>query len=140
MNKEIKIVPVREGLWTSGEKPLLIGSRCNQCREVYFPKRDAGRCPHCQSTDLSDLTLGTRGKVYSYTVVMQRPPIYYQAEVPYALGFVELPDGVRVETLFTDVDPEKLHIGMEVELVIGKLHGEEDGVEVHCYKFKPVGT
>ena len=68
---------------------------------------------------------------------MQRPPVYFKAEVPYAIGFVELPEGIRVETLFAGCNLEDLKVGMEVEMLIDKLHEEEDGTEVYCYKFKP---
>jgi uncharacterized OB-fold protein len=69
---------------------------------------------------------------------MQRPLVYYKAEVPYAIGFVELPEGIRVETLFTGCPLEDLRVGMDVELMIDKLHEEEDGTEVYSYKFRPV--
>jgi uncharacterized OB-fold protein len=57
---------------------------------------------------------------------MQRPPVYYKAEVPYAIGFVELPEGIRVETLFTGCDLDDLRVGVDAEMLIDKLH-EEDG-------------
>jgi uncharacterized OB-fold protein len=82
--------------------------------------------------------LSQRGKIYSVTVVMQQPRPYYKGPVPYALGFVELPEGVRVETLFTDCDPEILEVGMEVELVIEDLYEEDGGNELIAYKFRPV--
>jgi uncharacterized OB-fold protein len=138
MGGEKKKAPVREGLWTSDEKPRLVGSQCHNCGEVFFPKRRDVLCSHCQSSSFQEIKLSPRGKIYSYTVVMQRPPVYYQAEVPYAIGFVELPEGIRVETLFTGCKLEDLRVGMEVEMLIDKLHTEEDGTEVYCYKFKPV--
>ena len=138
MEGEKKKAPVREGLWTSDEKPRLLGSQCNDCGEVFFPKREDFLCSYCQSSNFKEIKLSHRGKIYSYTVVMQRPPIYYKAaEVPYAIGFVELPEGIRVETLFTGCNLEDLKVGMEVEMLIDKLHTEEDGTEVYCYKFKP---
>lgn len=140
MDGEKKKVPVREGLWTSDEKPQLIGSQCTNCGEVFFPKRENGLCSNCQSNHLKEIKLSPRGKIYSYTVIMQRPPVYYKAEVPYAIGFVELPEGIRVETLFTGCNLEDLRVEMEVEMLIDKLHEEEDGTEVYSYKFKPVMT
>ena len=138
MDGEKKKVPVREGLWTSDEKPQLVGSQCHNCGEVFFPKRQDVLCSYCQSSSFKEINLSPRGKIYSYAVVMQRPPVYYQAEVPYAIGFVELPEGIRVETLLTGCKLEDLRVGMEVEMLIDKLHTEEDGTEVYCYKFKPV--
>jgi len=133
-----KKVPIREGLWNAEEPPRLLGSQCNQCGEVLFPKRDGRLCSYCQSDNLKEVVLSRRGKIYSNTVVMQRPPVYYLGEVPYALGFVELPEGVRIETLFTGCNPDDLHIGMDVEVVIEKLNDDEQGNEVMAYKFRPV--
>jgi len=142
MEREKKKIPVKEGLWVTSEnlngRPQLIGSQCNNCGEIFFPKRDNVLCSNCQANNFTEIKLSNRGKIYSFTVVMQRPPEYYKGEVPYAIGFVELPEGIRVETLFTGCNFENLKVGMEVEMVIEKLHEEEDGTEVYCYKFKPV--
>ncbi len=71
---------------------------------------------------------------------MQRPPTFYQGEVPYAIGFVELPEGIRVETLFTGCDYEQLAVGMTVQMVVERLHLEENENEVLTYKFRPIST
>lgn len=136
----VKKIPVREGLWTEEDNPHLIGSQCQSCGEVFFPKREGLLCSNCQSGDLKEIILSRRGKIYSNTIVMQRPPVYYQGEVPYALGFVELPEGIRIETLFTGCSPDDLHIGMDVEMVIDKLSDDEQGNEVVTYKFRPVAS
>jgi uncharacterized OB-fold protein len=137
-----KKIQIKEGLWTVpsslNEKPQLIGSRCLLCGEVFFPKKTYGICTHCQSKDLEEIRLSRRGRIYSFTVVMQRPPEYYKGPVPYAEGFVELPEGVRVETLFTDCNFNDLKVGMEVEMVIERLHEDEEGNEIMVFKFRPV--
>jgi uncharacterized OB-fold protein len=134
-----KQVSIKEDLWTNpsspDEIPQLIGSRCLVCGEVFFPKTKM--CVNCQSRKLKETRLGPRGKIYSFTVVMQRPPEYYKGPVPYAVGFVELPQGVRIETLFTNCNFEDLKIGMDVEMVIEKLHEDEEGNEILTYKFRP---
>jgi uncharacterized OB-fold protein len=136
-----KKIPIKEGLWTipssHEEKPQLIGSRCNLCGEVFFPKKAYGICTYCQSRNLEEIKLSRRGKIYSFTVVIQRPPEYYKGPVPYAEGFVELPEGVRVETLFTGCNFDDLKIGMDVEMVIERLHEDEEGNEIMVFKFRP---
>lgn len=136
-----KRIPVREGLWTipasSGGAPRLIASQCRSCGELCFPKKENGLCGHCQSTDLNQVELSRHGTVYSYSIVTQRPSDFYKGEVPYALGFVELPEGIRVETLFTGCDLGALHVGMDVEMVIERLHQDEHGNDVMAYKFRP---
>ena len=95
-------------------------------------------CQNCQATDLEEILLSRKGKIYSFTSVMQPPGSRYRGPVPYAFGWVELPEGVRVETLYAGCDLQELHIGMKVELVIEKLHDNDKGNEVVCHKFRPI--
>jgi uncharacterized OB-fold protein len=136
--------PVREGLWIESieadKKPYLLGSKCSTCGEVYFPKKMNMTCTWCQSTTLTDIFLSTRGVVHTHTTVMVRPPgDYYKGKVPYTIGVIELPEGVYVETLFTDCDFDKIKIGMPVELTIEKLYDYEED-EVMTYKFRPISS
>src|SRR4030067_1394309 len=141
MSGVAKQIPIKEGLWSVpsslDEKPQLIGSRCHRCGEVFFPKKAYGICNHCQSKNLEEVKLSRKGKIYAFTIVMQKPPEYYKGPVPYAEGFVELPEGVRVETLFTDCNFDDLRIGMDVEMVIERLQEDEEGNEILAYKFRP---
>jgi uncharacterized OB-fold protein len=135
-----KRIPVREGLFTIPSnpdiEPQLIAGKCSQCGETIFPKPPL--CPNCQNENVKEVKLSRSGKIYSFTVVMQQPRPYYKGPVPYGLGFVELPGGVRIETLFTDCDLDSLYIGMEVELIIEKLYEDDQGQELITYKFRPV--
>lgn len=132
-------ISVKEGMWVTlpNGSIQLIASQCENCGEVFFPKKENGICTYCQSTKLHEIPLSTRGVIYDYTIVMQRPPIYYRGDVPYAFGFVELPEGIRIRSLFTGCEFSELKIGMEVELVLEKLCDNEDGDEIIAYKFKP---
>lgn len=133
-------VPLKNGLFSlnpeTGGSPRLVASRCRLCAEIFFPQRTL--CQNCQSEDIETIELGPKGKIYSVTTVMQKPPGLYQGPVPYAFGWVELPEGVRVETLFTGCPPEELSIGMDVELVIETLHRDTQDRQVLCHMFRPV--
>ena len=134
-----KPIPVKQGLYkipaSENEEAALIGCYCPSCGETFFPKRDI--CQNCQSVNLEEITLSRRGKIYSFTIVMQRPATYYQGIVPYSFGWVELPEGLRIETLFTECDLDDLFLGMEVEMVLDRLHEEKDN-QVVCHKFRPI--
>lgn len=137
--KEVKKrIPVKEGLFTMpsspDEKPQLIASECPSCGEVLFPKRKI--CTNCQEEKLREITLSQRGKIYSFSVVMQRPGRYYEGPVPYAFGWVEFPEKVRVEGLFVCDDFDDLRIGRDVEVVIERLTDDKDGNEVVAHKFR----
>lgn len=130
-------VPVKEGLFTlpssPGELPRLIGCRCKSCGEAFFPKR--GVCARCLRDDLEEVQLSTRGKLYTFCVVRQAPP---GLKAPYAMGITELPEGVRITALIATAEPEKLKVGMEVELLIEGFRRNEEGKEVLAYKFRPI--
>jgi len=140
---EKRKIPVIEGAWTTpavpGEKPQLIGSECKACGEVFFPRRTRNFCIHCQKEALQDIKLSRKGKLDTFTVVMQQPGGgYYFGPVPYAIGIVELPDGVYVESLLKADNYEDLTRGMEMELVIEEIWVDPAGNELIGYKFQPV--
>jgi uncharacterized OB-fold protein len=102
---------------------------------IFFPKHEI--CQNCQSTNLEGITLNRKGKIYGFTIAMQRPATYYKGVVPYAFRWVELPEGLRIETLFTACNFDDLFLGMDVEMVLDRLREEEDN-QVVCHKFRPM--
>ncbi len=83
--------------------------------------------------------MSRRGKLWSYTVQYYPPPPFRAPEpfVPFGIGLIELPEKIRVLGMLTESDPDKLKIGMEVELVLDKLY-EDNGKEVITWKFRPI--
>ena len=55
----------------------------------------------------------------------------------FGVGVVQLGDEVRVEGRLTECEPEKLHIGGDVELTIIPFRTEGD-TQVVTFAFKPV--
>jgi uncharacterized OB-fold protein len=130
-------IPIRDGLFTlpseSHEKAHLIGSRCPLCGQVSFPRRSI--CAKCLSPDLEEVPLSRKGRIYTYTVIGYPAP---GLEAPYAVAYIDLPEGVRVFSLLTDWRHQTLEAGMKVELVIGKFREDEEGAAILTYKFRPV--
>jgi uncharacterized OB-fold protein len=84
--------PVRDALFST-DPPALLASRCRACGALRFPT--AALCANCQSDAQDTVALAPEGELYTYTVV-HAPPPGYKGETPYAVGVVELPDGLRV--------------------------------------------
>ncbi len=131
---------VGEGLFvhaqSATEAPHLLGSRCTHCGEVTFPKQH--RCANCSSEAVEEVPLSARGTLYSFTNVNYPVPDGYKGPVPYGVGMIELPEGVRLMAHLTESDPRKLRVGMAMALVLDKLFAQDDGAEVVGFKFKPV--
>ena len=69
---------------------------------------------------------------------------YFKSSIPgkltlsYGVGYIELEGQVRVESRLTESDPEKLKIGMPMELVFDKFIEDEDGNDVISFAFSPL--
>jgi uncharacterized OB-fold protein len=130
-------VLVREGLFADGHPPALLGSRCANCGNVLFPRADA--CPYCATEDPDPVELSGPGTLWAWTAVTAPPP-GYQGAVPYGVGVVELPEGVRVIARLTESDPAALEAGQPMELRIETLHRDGDGNDVVTCAFAPSQT
>jgi uncharacterized protein len=130
--------PVADGLIGGPpEASQLLGSRCRSCGVVTFPRQAS--CPACISIDVEEHLLARRGTLWTWTIQCFPPksPPYAGSEEdfePYGVGYVELPGEVRVETLLTEADPERLRIGMPMELTLIPAPGKPGMV---TYAFRP---
>ena len=116
--------------------PRLEAGRCGGCGDVTFPLR--ARCPGCGG-DLERLLLPPRGTLWTWTTQGFEPPSPpYVGETggdefaPFAVGYVEFDGLLRVEGRLTEPEPDRLKIGMPMEVV-----ALERGDRV-TYAFKPV--
>lgn len=109
--------------------PYLVGGRCRACAALSFPR--AAVCTNCLSEDIETVELGDRGTLYSFSIVHQAPAGW---SVPYALGYVDLPGGVRVLT-HIDVPAERIAIDMPLRLATGVVGTDASGAALMSYTF-----
>ena len=125
-------VPFKEGLIeeVSG-KGILVGCKCKQCGKVIFPIRKV--CLNCLNRDLERLNLSRNGKLYSFTIV-HMPSEHFQP--PYAIGWIELPEGIRIFSQIRGWQEQPLKIGMKMQIQIETLWQEGEN-EITGYVFRP---
>ena len=119
---------------TPGETPALEGSRCSNCGDTFYPPRHI--CLGCYHEGLDRVPLSSRGKLWTFTIARMTLPGSL-VSAPYVIAQVELPEGVMIPTVLTDVDPESVRIGMNLELVVEKATMDAQGNEVMTFKFRP---
>ena len=125
---------VAEGLFTRpSDEPQPIGSERDG--RLSFPARPGE----------TRTLLGCRGRLWAFTTQRYRPPSPpYDGDdtpenfQPYALGYVELPGELLVQGRFTESDPARLRVGMDMEVVVVPYAVRPDGTEVLTYAFAPV--
>jgi uncharacterized OB-fold protein len=112
---------------------LLIGGRCRTCGARSFPK--ALVCSNCLSEEIEAVTLAREGTLYSFAAVHAAPQGWH---LPYVLGYVDLPDNVRVLAHIA-ASPEALRVDMPVRLSVGEVGTDASGRALLTYTFTPLG-
>ena len=132
---------VAEGLFAQTPNgPRLLGSRCQSCEAPYFPRSPACHNPDCNESRMQDSEFGPQGTLWSCAIQNYPPPPparYDEPYVPYAIGVIDLDEGLRVVARMSVDDPASLQLGSRVELTIEPLYRDEQGRDVVSWKFKP---
>jgi uncharacterized OB-fold protein len=132
-NPEIKKVPIREGIFAEGpDGGRLVANKCKSCGQVFFPRVDY--CFSCLGKDMEDIILARRGKLYSYTIGYM-PSMHF--EPPYAIGYVDMPESVRIFAPLKMVEGKPFKVGMEMEVVVEELWREGER-QIIGYRFRPL--
>ncbi|MFJ1809047.1 MULTISPECIES: bifunctional MaoC family dehydratase N-terminal/OB-fold nucleic acid binding domain-containing protein [unclassified Streptomyces] len=131
------------GFWEGVRLHRLLIQRCTACDTLRFPWLPG--CNACGSAEWDTVEAGGEGTVFSY-VVMHHPP-FPAFSPPYAIGLIELAEGVRVISNVVDVPYDKVRIGMPVELEFrtyddgsGGHEGHVGGDELVLPVFRPRAT
>jgi uncharacterized OB-fold protein len=139
-----KRTPAIEGWFTMDGDPALLGTRCKECGNLFFPREEMFcRNPGCAGTEFEEVQIGRRGRLWSFTNNCYAPPAPYVAPTdpfePYAIAAVELEDEkmVVLGQVVPGVDIDSLEAGQEMELVRGTLF-EDDENEYVVWKWQPV--
>ncbi|PKO66191.1 MAG: DNA-binding protein [Betaproteobacteria bacterium HGW-Betaproteobacteria-16] len=98
---------LKQGIWQT--------TRCGACGHATFPPKPV--CPHCWSADMSWAPLGSRGHLYSWTRIHAAPAIF-ATESPYAVGIVDLDEGLRLACRLLENENTIWTPGMPVEMVV----------------------
>ena len=136
---------ITEGLFrVDGDRAVLFASRRRSSGMVKFPAERPELFdgdPEIQD-DIEAIELSTEGTLYTYTTQEFAPPLPYKgnrdpkAFQPYVVGFVELPEGVMVETLIVGATADELRIAQPLVSTTTTLE-TADGQALVTFAFRP---
>lgn len=130
--KPVPVVnPWARPFWKAAKEKRLIIQKCKDCEKHIFYPRIA--CPSCFSDQVDWVEASGKGKVYSFTVVMNNAPSSFIIDMPYVIAIVKLQEGVQMLTNIVGCDPEEVTCDMPVEVTFEKLNDE-----FTLPKFRPV--
>ncbi|MEM2138562.1 MAG: Zn-ribbon domain-containing OB-fold protein [Candidatus Woesearchaeota archaeon] len=123
----------------------LIGKKCKDCNELFFPSREV--CQKCGSLNLLDYQFKGKGKIITFTIIRTNTETELEKpfrKTPYVLAIIQLEEGPMLTAEITDLDYKDLNfkeveIGKNVEFVFRKIvEVNEKSVIQYGYKFKLV--
>ncbi|MEU6669450.1 bifunctional MaoC family dehydratase N-terminal/OB-fold nucleic acid binding domain-containing protein [Streptomyces sp. NPDC046727] len=100
------------GFWQGVAEHRLLIQRCTDCGTLRHPWLPG--CNACGSPGWDTVEASGEGTVYSY-VVLHHPP-FPAFDPPYAVGLIELAEGVRMVSNVVGVPYDKVGIGLPVRL------------------------
>ncbi|WP_305883839.1 OB-fold domain-containing protein [Actinoallomurus soli] len=111
------IGPDTRFFWDGVRDGELRVQRCAECGRLRHPP--GPMCPDCHATKREHVTVSGRGTLHSY-VVHHHPPVP-GFDPPFVVALVDLEEGVRMVGDLLDCPPDRVRIGMPVELVFQKI-------------------
>jgi uncharacterized OB-fold protein len=137
---DIAVPPMADNVFTlDADGPHLIGGRRKSDGRVVFPIPCG-----VEAQKYEPMKLSPEGTLWSFTVQRFRPksPPYAGADdeksfQPFAIGYVELPGQVIVETRIAVDTFARLKIGMPMRLAVVPFV-RADGQTVSSYVFRPI--
>lgn len=115
-------------------KGKLLGGKCKKCGKTHLPPRPL--CSECFSKEFEWVELPQKGRLLTYTIIHVAPP-QFQGMVPYAVGIVQLEDGVNIPGIIRGVALEQIKIGMLLTLDFGTCASTQLWPQWPRYYFKP---
>ncbi|MFE9395637.1 bifunctional MaoC family dehydratase N-terminal/OB-fold nucleic acid binding domain-containing protein [Streptomyces flavidovirens] len=108
------------GFWDGVARHRLLIQRCEGCGALRFPWLPG--CGACGSPEWDTVEASGAGTVFSYVVMHH--PAFPAFDPPYAVGLIELAEGVRMVSNVVGVPYDKVRIGMPVELEFLRVDDE----------------
>ncbi|MFE0047459.1 bifunctional MaoC family dehydratase N-terminal/OB-fold nucleic acid binding domain-containing protein [Streptomyces albireticuli] len=121
------------GFWEGVAAGELLIQRCAACAELRFPWLPG--CGRCGSPDWTTVRASGAGRVFSY-VIMHHPP-FPAFDPPYAVGLIELAEGVRMISNLIGAEPDHVRIGTRVELEFLQV---DTGLRLPVFRALPDGA
>jgi uncharacterized protein len=101
--------------WQSAAEGRLVMQRCTSCGVHQFYPR--AMCVSCGG-DTEWVDASGRGTLHTFTIIRQNRSPAFAALSPYAVGIVELDEGVRMMSNIVECDVEQLEVGMALEVLL----------------------
>ena len=112
----------------------LMAGKCQKCGKIHLPPRPL--CTKCYSQEFTWVEVPNKGKLVTYTVIHVAPQ-QFQHLAPYAVGIVQLENGLKLPGMITGAPLEQIHIGMTLAIDFNACDAAQPWPQWPRYCFKP---
>ena len=112
----------------------LMGGRCKRCGAVHLPPRPV--CSKCFSKEFEWVEIPPKGKLMTYTII-HVAPTRFQSMTPYAVGIIQLENGLNIPGMIKDVAADEIKIGMNLKVVFNSSVATSQWPQWPRYYFRP---
>lgn len=126
------------------ERYRLVGSRCKNCGQLWWPGRHGKVCGRCNSRDLEEYEFSHEGELFVHHAEGQNFPIqplhgfevYGDTRIFAMVKLIK--EGIYIgPTEIVDCPPEKAKDGMKVKMVLRKFRRESNGNWMYGFIWAP---
>jgi uncharacterized OB-fold protein len=93
-------------------------------------------CDNCYGTEFEWLQVSGKGKLLTYTVIHVAPAAF-QNLAPYAIGIIELENGLKIPGMIQEIPQEQLKIGMTLTVDFSTCSTPQNWPQWPKYCLKP---
>jgi hypothetical protein len=113
----------------------LLAGKCKKCGKIHLPPRPV--CDNCYSKEFDWTAVPTKGKLLTYTVI-HIAPAQFQSMAPYAIGIVQLENGLKIPGMIRAIALEQIKVGMDLIIDFGTCDATQPWPQWPRYYFKPL--
>ena len=117
------------------QQEKLMAGKCLRCGKIHLPPRPL--CDNCFSQEFEWVEAPEKGKLLTYTII-HIAPTQFQALAPYAVGIIELDNGLRIPGMIQGAPQDQLKVGMALTIDFGTCNTTQAWPQWPRYCFKPL--
>jgi uncharacterized OB-fold protein len=113
----------------------LMAGKCQKCGKIHLPPRTL--CDKCYSQQFTWMEIQGKGRLLTYSII-HIAPHQFQQLAPYAVGIVQLENGLKLPGMISGTTQDQLHIGMLLIIDFGTCNTAQPWPQWPRYCFKPL--
>jgi uncharacterized OB-fold protein len=112
----------------------LMAGKCKRCGKIHLPPRPL--CDNCFSQEFEWVEVSGKGHLLTYTIIHVAPP-QFQAMAPYAVGILQLENGLKIPGKISGITSDQLKIGLALTIDFERCNTAQPWPQWSRYCFKP---